>query len=656
MIPTTKPFAITVSPQNFTVTVGKGEIIDSAGTVLQVAEQTLTLLPNLTQHIVLTLERGTMFALRRNLHDGSILLASVTTGETGVTGYSQPNEFPMPLDKLARTKAKLRGGEPVKVLILGTSLMNYTLGAPNVTFQRLLFDSTTSAAGYNVPGAANVTRLSYSQGSTGPHFSWAMLARPIGSVPQASGVASRRIGMKVGPGQMIDAASPFSTHNNWLESAADLVIIDGYNYGAYLVGTLEAQLRQLAARGCDIILMNTGPNTSDATYRYDQGPAMKAVCDANGFTFCDLNAFQRSQLEIQDNEALWQDGVHPSQSGNEFYAARLRDLLNDYQQQPALLGPARRSAYRQEIAASYRQRFPEISEIFVNAVRTTGAVDQATLASSSAATINPLVVSGNKTSSNTITILNTGEYVLIGHPLMLALDLMVEVNPGVNASITLSRDASIFKTVTFTFGAGSYGTQGAVIELLTVEDMLNTYATDTIQEWFGYTSGGFGNSAIEIANTAAGDLRVIGAVVHTVKHRDVALEEWGRPPGTTFVKERSYWNATVYALYSDTTNDEMVLSYFGRGICLVFQRANSAGQIAIVHDGVATTTDLYQAGATISNKYYLAAPQVEAASGEWQVAPQWHTVSVKLTGVNGSASATSTGLRRLTLLGAYVIE
>ena len=651
-------FPISVSESHFAVKIGAGTLVDSVGTALQIPAQTVTLLPNLTQYIVATLKSGEVFAVRRHYHDGAILLATVTTGELGVTGYTQPNTFQFPASTIERTKAKLRNGEPVAVLLLGTSLINYGATAAN-KWRNLLFDTGSSATGFNVQGAANVTQLVYSMGGTGPELSWAMLARPIGQLASTVISDTRGLGIKAGPAAMQNLTIKTAIPENWLTTHPDLVIIDGYNATTtYRLGYIEAQLRMLRRAGADVIILGTGPNTSDATFRYSDGTILKAICENNGFAFCDLNAFQRSALEAGDT-TLWADGVHPSDAGHQVYAARLRDLLNDYQQAPAPVFMGRSPAYRQEIGTSYRNRMPEIAEILVTSARTNGATGQACLASSQAATVNPLIAMGIYTSSTSITVLNPTEWMVFGHPLALSYSVLLELNPGDNLDISVYREGGVtlIKNVTKTVGVGVWDKQPWCQELLTIDETINTKSADTQQNWWGYTGSPFGNSALRVTNThGTADLRVIGAVVQTLRHREVDHGEWIRGATGTWALENCYWTTDAFKmLYCDTTNATLTLSYFGRGICLVFQGGNSCGQISVTHNGDVDTKDLY-AAASAAFQYYLAAPQVEAASGDWEQDPRWHSVKITLTGVNGSAVASASGLRRCALVGAYIIE
>ena len=651
-----RPFRLTHS--GLVTTIGAGTLIDRQGNVIAVAGNTVTNIASITNYLVVTLSDLTVRSVRRALHGGAVVVGTVVCDVSGVTSIAQPDSFRLPSDPLYRFKTRLSAGQPQRVVVLGTSLMNYSHAATNVAFQNLLFSSTYSATGYNVTQVTNITQLKYSQGSTGPHLSAAMVGRTRGQMGASFAVDSQALGLVVGPGTIgYYSSSPPRIQDSPLATSSDLVIIDGYNYGYGLLTYIEAEMKKISAAGADVIILNTGPNTTTTDYRYDQGPYLRAMCDQHGWGFVDLNAFQRAQLDA-GNTSGFIDGVHPSRTGNEFYAARILDLLTTYKREPATPSRNRFSTVsRYELGTSLEAYAPEEFDVLANAARTTGATDQATLGSSSASTINPMILFGGKTSSTAITVLETNEWSIYGHPLARAWDLLVEVDPTEAVDIDIMREsgATLIKTFTQTFSSAAYGKQMVALELFTPAEVVS-YTSDLSSGWEGYTNNPFANTQFRLLNQGAKDLRIIAAVAHTVRHSDVNHREWMRGPQGNWLEEAAAWatGGTYRSLGNDTIGANLHLNYRGRGICVVLQRSPAGGQIYLNHDGVVTVVDTYSAS-SLSYKYCLAAPDVESASGRWDVEPRDHNITVTL-GLAGSGGAGAATQRKLTVVAAYIIQ
>jgi hypothetical protein len=280
------------------------------------------------------------------------------------------------------------------------------------------------------------------------------------------------------------------------------------------------------------------------------------------------------------------------------------------------------------------------------------------LSGSAASTVNPLILFGGKTSANTVTVVNPGQYIVYGHPMARAWDLLLEVNPTQTLDLAIKREAGTvtIKTLSQTWSSAGYGKSVQTMELLNPTELASTYAADMSSGWIGYTAGAFGNTQFRILNTSATEpLRIIAPVAHTVRYRDVENREWNRGPTGTWLEESGlYSGGNFKVLGNDSVGASVRLGYRGRGIVVLLQISNAGGLISMVHDGATVTTDTYSAGST-NYKYYLAAPDVEAAGGRWDVASRDHQLQINLTGV-GSGTTPSTGQRRLTIVAAYIIQ
>lgn len=649
-----RPFRLTHS--GLVTSIGAGTLIDAQGNVISVAAQTVTNVASITNYLVVTLSDLTVRSVRRALHSGAVPIGTVVAGTTNITSSAQPHSFRLPADPLYRFKAKLKAGQLVRVCTLGTSLMDMSSGATNISFRNLLFSTGVSSRGLNVTNAVNVTQLRYSQGSTGPHLSAALIGRTVANPESAFTIDSAALGVTLGPvGSSYDSTPPMTAESP-LPNTVDLMLIDGYNYGLYLLTYIEAQAKRFAAAGADVIIINSGPNTTTTTYRYDQGPYMKAMCDAHGWAFCDINAFQRAALDAGDT-AYFLDGVHQSEVGNEFWAWRILDLINQWEQAPQNGDPARwTTVSTYEMTDNYDRFAPEEFDVIANPARTTGASGQPVLGGSSAGTINPLVLFGGKSSSTTITVLETNEWAIYGHPLMRSLDLMFEVNPQQYVTIDVygANGATLIKRVEANYASGGYGKQPVVLELLTQAEMI-TYAANLFGFNSGYTTGAFANAQVRIVNAGTNDLRIIAPVVGTVRHREVDPRDWKRSATGTWLEENNYWaGSQLRVLGNDTVGANVRLNYHGRGIVVLLQQGTAGGTVQAIHDGVSTTIDTYSASSSAYN-YYLAAPDVENGNHKWTVASRDHALSLTLTG-NSSGTSPSAGYRRFTIVAAYIIE
>ena len=647
-------FPFQLSHNGLVTTVGAGVLQDHNGNLISVASQTVTNVASITSHLVVTLSDLTVRSVRRALHSGCVPIGTVTCNGSAVTSATQPKSFNLPPDPLYRLKAKLNAGQLVRVVTLGTSLMDYSSGATNIAFRNLLFNTTYVGDGYNVPGAAGITQLRYSQGATGPNLSTGLIGKIVANPSSAFTFDAAGLGIALGPvGASYDATPP-QVYDSPLPNSADLVLIDGYNFSTYLLSLIEVQMKKFATRGADVIVINSGPNTSTTDYRYDQGPDMRRMCDAHGWAFADVNAFQRAALDAGDT-SLFIDGVHQSEAGNQFYAARIRDIINDYVQTPQAEDPSRwNTVTTDEMTSNYDRFIGEDWDIVANPAITTGLTGQSVLSGSTSQTINPLVLFGGYTIFNTITVLETNEYAVYGHPMWRAMYLMVEIDPAetVNIDIYGNNGGTLIKNYTATFGSGSYSKGTVMLELFTQAEAA-AYASDLVGSYAGYLIGAFPNAQVRLVNKGAKDLKIIAPVFTTMNYREVDLREWSRGPIGVWIEENDTLTGNqLLNLGNDTVGATVRLNYHGRGILVFFQQSTHGGSVRAVHDGVATTLDTYHA-TSLNNYAYLAAPDVEQGDHKWTVASRQHALSLTTTiaGTNGVA-----GQRSMTIKAAYVIE
>jgi hypothetical protein len=659
--------ASSVSTTGLAVTVTGGNIFDRAGNPIQIGNATsIPLRASSTNYIVANLWDGSVHNFRRSIGDGEVLLSVIVTDSASVTSKKVPSTIRVPESAVSRTKAKIASGAPINVLVLGTSIMSYatSTSAGNVGFVPLLFSTTPTNTLYRVNNAASTTLSRYDHGSTAARLSFSLLGKAISNPTFTTSAGA--LGLSYGPGGAATLASVASTNvavlDSWIATEPDVAVMDFYNPATYLLPYIEQCVRRMREAGIEVVLIANGPNQSDNTYRWDDGLKLWRIAKAHGCALMDSASYFRERVDLYSDTSIWADGVHPSQYGNEILARSLRGVFNDIIQDKAAPMFSRGNVSLAEVTAADQGWFPEISENIVRFAAESGTSWGGSAATAATAAKNPQVLQSLKPTTNCLTSIPPSGYVQFGHPLMISADMYVEYEPNTNNSISLTSNngGTSLKTLSWSVSSGSYpAAQPQVVELLNAAEVRSTYTSSLRTRWYGdgSTLGGFGNAVLRITNTGTNRIQLHAVSIHTLKNREVMPNEWKRNATGTWVEESSVWTSTVTTLGNDTTGAEAFLQYYGRGILVVLQASESSGIVSVLHDGVVTPTlDCYLAPGSTPYYYYLAAPQVVQASGDWQVASKNHSVSVRLTGANGSVTTAATGRRRMTIVRAYVIE
>lgn len=270
----------------------------------------LTVVANGTWFVGVDLYRNTLIALPRLGHRGWVPVARVVVGEASITELEQIPPV-LPPSRIPRTLEKLRAGQTVNVVVMGSSLAE---GGGPTTWSGMLFNASANPSAYRVPGVGTFRNIG------------------LGGSPNQYMLA--QLGYAVGSGR-----SP-------LFDGVDLVVLTCLaNGGAYRLDIIEPLVRQLKARGVEIILLTDNPQNPTDDYAsmqssllYRDGPEPIRVAERYGIELADTAAYVFEQ-RLRHGSGIYSDKIHmragdpvgpdadrPS-GGHEIYARAVRSVL-----------------------------------------------------------------------------------------------------------------------------------------------------------------------------------------------------------------------------------------------------------------------------------------------------------------------------------------
>lgn len=646
---------LSVTSTGLTVSVGAGQLTDARGSVFTFAGGSVPVPASVTGFITLDLH-GTLHFLRRAIHGGHIVLASVTSTASAVT-ITEVKDKQLPKSGVERTKRKLELGQPVRVALIGDSLFE-AFGSP--TWYQQLFVSTWVASGRNVQGVANVTLNNYGLGSVNSKYGEMLVGRGFlgpGSTTLdlfATGHSRRSYYADFGNFQYTANEGP-TIDSPVIGQQPDLLIVGFYNSSIDKLISIENIVRRSVSKGIEVILVASGPNASDPTFLSSEGDTLLAITSKYGASLADVNSFMREQVDRGNNPYV--DGVHQSQVGADAWAQCIRSVLSNWEcgELPVKLN-GRPVVNRLQIGGE-TGRLPTVAETcFVPQRISTspaGTYNNAFLSGSRALTLNtsPSKLFGGRADNNGITLIPAGGHFVIGHPLMLGFDLLLEVEGGKSYTYRITRNNNgtvVRNDATVSWPAGA-------------TPQVQLYESGLFNELFSFANSGHvgiptpvvNNHSFRVDNTHATEaLRVAGYVVHTVDYDEVPFGDW-HTRGGTFAIEAGFYTAA--ALYTDDVGASASLTFTGRGLYVSLHQSTKGGQLAINVNGTSyATPDFYSAGSTPAAM--LIVPDYASSGNSLLTEPRQHTVTIRLTGVNGSAVSTVAGERRLQIAAAYVIK
>lgn len=565
---------------------------------------------NATYYVLLDMFNKKYFALRRNIHDGGILIATVTTLNGAITDVIQPNIITLPKTRLPRTKRKIIDGiGKINIVLNGDSLVE---GAGTGTYWTdLLFNATYSADGYNISNVANITVDNEAKGSQTSHYGLAMMGEAIGNNSGIGGNASVKFKKYLGMKYDLNVKNaPI------IDKRYDLAIIGyGMNGGTYKLEHLESIVSKYRKMGTEVVILTQNNVSTNPLTMYSDSMFFKKLADVYGCaiadTWCYVEEKQNNGIEVHA------DGTHMNAEGHKAYANAVRSLLHtNYQETDYVFN---NSGIR--VNTKGKTRFPNSCEIAFNSFETTGTV-VSTLVTSD----NPAMTFGGKTTSNATLELTAGQYARFNHPNAFAVDILYEMNSTWTCDLKKSTsDTVIVSGLTFSGTSNRVGLK----ELVDID----TYAI---------SGTSYVNQGINIVCTS-GTMRIIGVVFYVQENEEI------NPKTIDFVGtwgEEAWQYNTYFSKYTDTIGDYLQLEFEGTGCQIQLSNKSCAGKIDVYLDGRRTIAnyDLYTTGTTT---YPIRIDDL--AYGK-------HTVKIKLVDVNASALTPTSANRRLAYINGYVLK
>lgn len=644
-------FAVSHSPNSLTITVSAGTIIDEAGTPISVSAGTVKLKASATNVIVVDLFDRSLHAFDRAFHSAAVVVATVTTSASGVTNVTRVASPRLPANPLGNAAAKLRAGRSLNVLLYGDSITAGSGGSP--AYYTLLFDSAQSAAGYNVPNVANVTLSRVScPGATGI-FGMAMIADLTNQATGGTGIGYDHVDQAATrlPNLNAERSTPVSYvgANRYTEATPDIVFIAlGTNDNGRNLGYIEAQARFWRRRGVAVCLVTCNRRYDGYTSDTVASGLWRNIALANGCAIADTAAFMEEAYVnyLQSATATpYTDNVHPTAAGHALWARAINGLFANYAFPPGNTVLAEK-VFSHASDNVLRVANHAALQLVHNNVSGTGT----------GTTPNPTynlrcLMAGIAAASGYLTVTGA-QYVCFGHPFVSgAIWAIVENQSGEDFSYTVTQQAGT------TIASGSvtgYNLPFTIVQIVSAA-VVQSFPAASSQ----YTSPRSRQMPSPIAarfNVTSGTAKLVGFLFETPIVREIPRTQWTTVG--TWATEAGDYDGECRLTYTDTTNDRV--SIIGRdcnAVAVVLRCGASSGQINFVADGVSALSsyETYKGvGSTSLLLPLIAAPGLwpntqGSTVAAWPLANNRrdHCVQLKLTGVNGSASATSAGIRRL---------
>lgn len=615
-----------------------------AGAV-RVAAGQVTLIPGATNYVAADLFDGRLHVWRRMLHDGAVEIGRVVTSSNGVVARQAAPIPRLPASPVERFKRKLAEGRATRVVILGDSLLTQVFP---VGWESLLFVPGSGPAELTLKQPILAEHRNYSLGAVGPLYGMAALGETRGQ-GKPYYVDTRGIGFSSGAfleNFRTDGAEVPIRRSPAVTMAADLAIVGYYNQSPYRLAYIESIVRQLRSTGAEVVLVASGPNEHDLEFRASDGGALAAIAGAYGCALADVNSWMREAYE--QGQAVWGDGIHQSALGNQIWARCLRSILNDQAQTPRTPAepPVRLLFADQDPDA---RAFPEQCDVVF-----TPAAHNGTWA---APLTNSLAVRefqnvahflGGKPIESSVLVLEPGQHAIFSHAAALTLDFLIEADSGASyqAEVRSDGQSRVIKSLATSWPAA---VRPQVIEWPGLN--LADCRTLSSSGYGGVPVPDLANPAVSIVNTGTTPLRLVGALFGTLAGRELAWSEWTREG--LFSSDGGYW--TFRTLGTDVVGSSLTASFFGRGMQLVLQGGQHAGQVRVQVDGqTAFTQDGYRPAGRDAFLTATLFPDAAAANSLLTL-PRWHTVNISLVGTNEAVVApTEVGRRHLSLIQALV--
>lgn len=610
-----------VSGENRTVTLTPLVVFDQAGTQFVFPGGTLTVPANSTHFLGFNLWDGSAVCLSRKLDSGVLWVGSVITDGRNVISVNS-EDVDLPASRVERLKAKLRNGRTVRIIQIGDSLSSQRTA--DACGSRLLFDSTSTPATFQVNGVAGCTLFNHALGGTTPQMGEALAGVAVDNSRLGSLSTGAGMGLALGPFLATQWASGARSRVSPLFArGADLLVIGYHNsQGGNKLSHIENLVRRATQAGMEVIVWAT--NSAAMTDLQSEGQQLASICDLYGAAFVDIWAHFKYRRDLGNDAELTTDSLHYSAAGYALWAKSFRGVVNLLNQE-SQASEVPNVRLLPDASASVRPRFAEVQEVAFVAGNTTG-----TQGSGAWTTVetHPGLLYGGRLTTNAVLALGAGQFGRFAHPLMTSLHLIVEADSAFSAIIRLG--ATDIKTVNYVPVGGAAG-QPWIVEALSTDEVASLITSGLYA--YGKPGGGIDSAGLFVLQSS-GTVRLMGVMFGTLQGAEVNLLTDPFYSGT--------WVNGAFPIvrYSNTNLDFVQFSFVGRGCQIILHGGPSAGIVDITVDGLAwlTGVDLYRAAL---NYYPLTIFPDYDANGTpiANCSKTEHTVRIALNGANGSAAA-----------------
>lgn len=255
-----------------------------------------------TWYVGVEMWSGQVRLLPRLGHRGWVPVACVVASATEVTSVEQIDPV-MPPTRIPRTMAKILAGQPIKAIVMGSSL---TEGSAATNWAGMVF-SGGSTAHYKIP---NSTLQNIGLGGTPNQYQLAQL-----------GFASATHGTNFNEGTYPLAITGSKSAPNGRSSVfdgCDVVVIGMLaNGGDYRLSCIEPIIRNLRKAGVEVIVATDnaqGPSTTYSTMSaaalYSDGPELMRIADLYGVEVADTAAYVFEAHLRAAGTGIYSDSIH----------------------------------------------------------------------------------------------------------------------------------------------------------------------------------------------------------------------------------------------------------------------------------------------------------------------------------------------------------
>lgn len=285
-----------------------------------------------TWYVGVEMWSGQVRLLPRLGHRGWVPLACVVASATDVTSIEQIEPV-MPPTRIPRTMAKILAGQPIKAIVMGSSM---TEGSASTNWAGMVF-SGGSTAHYKVP---NSTLQNIGMGGTPNQYQLAQL-----------GFASATHGTNFNEGTYPLAIMGTKSAPNGRSSlfhGCDVVVIGMLaNGGDYRLSCIEPIIRNLRRAGVEVIVATDNAQNPSTTYStmnaaalYSDGPELMRIADMYGVEIADTAAYVFEAHLRASGTGIYSDFIHMTSgepagpaavqpaNGHEAWARAVRSIMH----------------------------------------------------------------------------------------------------------------------------------------------------------------------------------------------------------------------------------------------------------------------------------------------------------------------------------------